>query len=324
MLDNWQAGGALREEAQRALTISAAGAVLVQNTINRIVQAITLRYLGVISTLEHRAGQGAAAYINRRTPGVTVGGGEWLPDTTDPTEEVGDYTQATFTYRTFVSRGKVTRKVQAIGRPFFDNLGNEMVMRLDDHIDGLESGYVIGNTAASANQVNGLLTLINAVSGQVVANTTANAGDGLRLAKLDEAIDKVKGDRSQFVIFASLKGRRLLNAALQAQQQFNDKTEIAGGFRVRTYDDIPIVTSTGIPDTLTWVGASAAITVFSGSTTTALIIVNQQYVYIEDLTPTSVLLLSRASSQYDQFDIFTDTTVVLANTKGGAILGGLA
>lgn len=320
----WANGGPLREEAQRAVTVAAAGTILVQNTVNRIIQALTLRYLGVISELDHRPGSGSQATINRRTPGVTVGGGEWLADTVEPTEETGDYSQATFVYRTYVSRGKVTRKMQAIGRVYADNLANEMMSRLEDHTDGLENGYVVGNFAANANQINGLLTLINAVAGQVVANTTANGGAPLVLARLDEALDKVKGVDADKIIFASLKGRRLVNAALQAQQVFNDKIEIRAGFRVRTYDDIPIVATTQMPDTLTWVGASAAITVFSGSTTTALIIVNRNYVWIEDLTPTSVLPLAKTSSQFDQFDIFTDTVVVLANTKGGAILGGLS
>lgn len=322
MNNMWSNPGAQREEMQRALTVSSAGSILVQAVINRVVQALTLRYFGIFSTLDHKPGMGPASYQNRRAPGTTSA--QWLADTTEPDEDSGTYTQASFTYRTIGSRGKVTRRLQAIGRSYADNMATEIVQRVDDLTDALESAAVVGNAAANANQINGLLTLINAVSGQVVANTTANAGDGLRLSKLDEAIDKVKGNNADKLIFASQKGSRLINNALQAQQQFVNMTEIAGGFRVRTYNDIPIVISTGIPDDMTWVGASTSITVFSGSTTTALIIVNKSHVWWEDLTPMSVLPLAKASSQYDQFDVFTDCCIPLANTKGGAILGGLA
>lgn len=312
--------GAHREEMQRSLTVSSAGSILVQALINRVVQSLTLRYHGVISTLDHRPGSGPAAYINRRAVGTTLA--QWVADTTEPDEDVGTYTQATFTYRTLVSRGKVTRKLQAIGRSYADNLASELLERVEDHTEILEEGLVSGNAAANANQINGLLTLINAVSAQVVANTTAAGGAALILGKLDQAIDAVRGNHSDLVIFASLKGRRILNAALQAQQRFNDKTDIAAGFRVMTYNDIPVVTTTKIGDALTW--ATSTITVFTGGSTTALVIVNRRTTWIEDLTPTSVLPLAKTTSQSDQFDVFTDTALVYANTLGGAILGGLS
>lgn len=322
-LTSWAgAAGSHREEMQRSLTVANAGSILVQTLINRVVQSLTLRYHGVISTLDHKPGSGPAAYINRRAVGTTLA--QWLADTTEPDEDIGVYTQATFTYRTLVSRGKVTRKLQAIGRSYADNLASEMMDRVEDHTEILEAGFVSGNFAADANQINGLLTLINAVSGQVVANTTATGGAALVLGKLDQTIDAVKGNQGELVIFASLKGRRILNAALQAQQRFNDSTEIAGGFRVLTYNGIPVVTSTKIGDALTWNGSDTKVTVFTGGSTTALIVVNRRTTYIEDLTPTSVLPLAKTSSQFDQFDVFTDTTLVYANTLGGAILGGLS
>lgn len=312
-----------REEAQRAITIATAGTILVQNVINRVVQALTLRYLGVWSTLDHKPGtNGAQATINRRAPGTTSG--QWLSDTTEPDEDTGTYTQTTFVYRTVVSRGKVTRKMQRNGQSYADVLGIEIMEKLDDHMSVLENGSVVGNTAASANQINGLLTLINAVSGQVVANTTATGGGPVILSKMDQAVDLVKGNDAEKVIFGSLNGRRKLNAALQAQQQFVNMTDIPAGFRVRSYDDIPIIPSTEIPDDLVWNGTDVKVTAFSGGSTTALIVVNRRYVWFEDQTPTSVLPLAKTTSQADSFDIFTDVALVHANTKGGSILGGIA
>lgn len=317
----WFNAGPQREELQRALTVATAGSVLVQNMINKVIQSLTLRYQGVWSTLKHVQGSGSAEIIDRRAPGTTSG--QWVDDTTEPDEDVGVYTQATFTFRTALSRSKVTRKLQATGRSFADALAKELLERLEDHVDVLESAAVTGDNAANAQQISGLLTLIGSVAGQVVANTTTNVGGPLVLAKLDEAIDKVKGNDSEKIIFASLKGRRLLNAALQAQQQFNDRTEIDAGFRVRTYDDIAIVATTGLPDTLVWNGTAARITAFTGGTTSALIIVNRNMVYFSDLTPTTAMPLARTTSQNEQFDIFTDTVLVYSNTLGGSILGGL-
>lgn len=314
--------GAHREEMQRAITVSSAGTILVQNMLNRVIQALTLRHIGIWSTLDHKPGTGSQSMINRRAPGTTDS--EWLSDTTEPTEDNGTYTQATFTYRTLVGRIKVTRKLSAIGRVYADNMANEVLYKLEDHVNMLETGSVTGNNSSNSAQINGLLTMINGVSGQVVSNTTATGGASLILSKLDEAIDKVRGGPEDKVIFGSLKGRRLLNAALQAQQQFNDTTEVQAGFRVRSYDSIPIIPSTSIPDDLVWNGTAGSITAFSGGSTTALIIVNRREVFYEDLTPTSILPLAKTTSQADQLDLFTDTVLVHANTKGAAILAGLS
>ena len=320
-VNTWGVSGPQREELQRALTVATAGSVLVQNMINKVIQSLTLRYIGIWSTLTHKPGKGSQATINRRSPGTTLA--QWVGDTTEPDEDTGTHAQAPFVYRTLISRARVTRMLQATGAEYGDALANEMSERLEDHVEEAESACAIGDNAANANQISGLLTLINSVSGQVVANTTANGGAALRLSKLDEAIDVVRGADNQKVIYASLKGRRLLNAALQAQQQFNDRVEIDAGFRVRTYDDIAIIPTTGLPDTLVWNGTDAKVTAFTGGTTSALIIVNRVTTWIEDLTPTSAMPLARTTSQSMTFDLFTDTVLVFANTKGGSILGGI-
>ncbi len=311
-----------RAALQRTLNSASQGSILLQPNVNKIVQQLSLRMLGVQSTLDRKPGSGQAAIINRRTPGTT--GGAWVADTDSGTEETGTYAQATFTYRTLLTKGTVTRKLQATGRTYGDVLAGEMVQKSEDFANLLESALIIGNSTADANQINGLLTLINAVSGQVVANSTLSAGSALVLSKLDEAIDKVRGagNKADLRIYGSQAGLRKLNAALQAQQQFVNMTEIAGGFRVKTYDGIPLVATTSMPDTLTWDGTN--VQVFSGAATTALVVVNTRYCWIEELTPMSVLPLAKTTSQNDAFEMFEDLCLVLANTKGASILGGIA
>ena len=234
-----------RDLIQRALNVSGAGSVLLQTFINRVVQSLTLRELGLQAVLDRKPGSGNAAYINRRTAGST--GGAWVADTDSSTEETGTYAQTSFTYRTLLTKGKVTRKLQATGRSYGDTLAEELAGKAGDFAELLEAGLITGDTNASSNQINGLLTLINNVSGQVIANSTA--GDDLVLAKLDETIDQVKGsdNPADLILLCSKIGSRKLNAALQSQQQFTNVVEIAAGFRVRTYDGIPIVKSTEMP-----------------------------------------------------------------------------
>lgn len=310
-----------REQIQRAISVSSAGAVLLQTNINRVVQQLTLRQFGLQAVLDRRPGSGNAAYINRRTAGSS--GGVWVADTDSASEESGTYAQTSFTYRTLLTKLRVTRKVQATARSYGDALATELMGKTEDYANAYEDGCVNGDSRF-ANQFSGALTLINAVSGQVVANSTLTTGGSLSLTKLDEAIDVVKGagNRSDLVIVASFQGARKLNAALQAQQQFINTTEIAAGFRVRTYDTIPIVISTQIGNSLTWSGSS--LTAFTGGSTTAFIILNRRYVWLEELTPMTVMPLAKTTSQYDEAEMFSDSALVFANNLGGSILGGIS
>jgi hypothetical protein len=316
-----------RQAFERAINVSTAGTILIQNYVNKIIQQLTLREFGALGTMDRRPGQGSQAIINRRSASTMTASNVWLADTGSVTETTGSYAQATFTYQTLVTRGKVTRKMRARGRSYVDILAEEMTWKLDDFNNSLESALFIGNVTAVSTQINGLLTQIGATSTQVVANTSVAAGDSLTLAKLDEAIDTVKGSagRSDLVIYASYTGARKLASALSSRQRFDDMVEIAAGFRVRTYDGIPIVVSTGMPNDLAWSGT--AITALSGETTnptTAFVVMNKRYNWIEELTPTTMMPLARDDSQYEQFDLFWDGVLVGANTLGAAILGGIS
>ena len=313
-----------RQAFQRAVTVASAGTNLVQQYVNRIIQQLVIREFGALGTLDKRPGSGSQAIINRRTAAAMTPANVWVNDTAALTESTGTYNQVSFNYQTLATRGRVTRKIRATGRSYIDVLAEEMVHKLDDFNNALEDALFVGDSAATAGQIDGMLTQVNAVAGQVVAQTTAALGDALTLAKLDETIDAVKGAgaRSDLVIYASFQGARKLNAALQAQQQFMNETEIAAGFRVRTYDGIPIVVSTGMPDDLTWDGTN--VTALSGAATTALAVVNKRYLWVEELTPATMMPLARDDSQFEQFDIFWDGAAVLGNTMGAALLAGIA
>lgn len=325
---NWAAlDPSRRERFERAINVAGAGTVLVQNYVNRIIQQLSIRELGALATLVRKPGSGSKAIVNRRTASTMTTSAVWVADTDSVSESTGNYSQAEFTYQTLATRGKVTRKMRARGRTYIDILAEEILQKSGDFDEKLEDGIFTGDSAAEADQIDGILTLVGAVSGQVVAQTTAVAGDDISLSKLDETIDAVKGagDRRDLVIYGSFKALRKLNAALDSRQRFNNMTEIAAGFRVRTYDDIPLVTTTGLPDDMVWDGS--AFTAFSGEVTnptTGLVVVNRRHLYLEELTKKTLMPLARDDSQYEQFDIFWDGAAVLHNTLGAAILGGIS
>ena len=97
--------------------------------------------------------------------------------------------------------------------------------------------------------------------------------------------------------------------------------EAPGGFRVPSYDGYPIITSTGLPDTLVWSGST--ITAFTGGATSAIVVVNRRYYDIEELTPMTVMPLARTTSQNESFELYVDLALVRRNRLGAALLGGL-
>lgn len=310
-----------RKRLERSLDVSGVGSVLMQPFIDRMVYDLSNYAPGPWTALDHRPGSGNAAYFNRRTPATTGGG--WIADTSDPDEETGTYAQQTFTYRTAGRRIKVTRKAQAVGRTYADVLAEEIEHAVPEFAEKvLDNAGIVGDNDASTYQPSGLITLIQGRSDAIVANTSSANGDDIVLESLDKAIDEVKGDNSRKLILCSRNGSRKINAALSTYRRHNDVTEIRGGFRVATYDDIPIVKCTQIPDTLAWSGTK--VTAFSGGSTTCIIVVNLDLVYWEDLTEMTMVPLARQSSSYDEFDMFVDTVLKYTNTHGGAILGGVA
>jgi hypothetical protein len=279
---------------------------------------------------------GDAEYINQRTAGTA--GAVWEDDLDAPVAEAGAYAQVSFSYKTAVTRGTVTRKLQATGRTYADVLALELSAKSEDFANALELGILQGQAGYAAGNLDtgdapkGFITLIfdklGANQGQIVAAGTTQP-NALTLADLDKAIDLVKGSaaRQDLVIVGSFAGLRQVNALLQADQVFNDVVEVAAGFRVKTYDGIPLVVSTAMPndclfDTTDGTDFKGA-TVTAASQSTMLMVLNKRYCYISELTPTTVLPLAKTTSQNDSFDMYWDGAPVLANTLGAAVVSNI-
>lgn len=322
-----------RQRFERAaeLTVANAGDKLLQKFINRTVQMLTLREFGLQSILDRRPGSGDAEYVNQRTAGTS--GGVWVSDSTSGAlaSEVGTYARKSFEYKTLLTRGKITRKLQATGRSYADILAMELAAKAEDFANQLEKGYLLGDTsgnlydgALAANVCNGFLTQIQGVNSFDLSQCVGQAQGPVNLKLLDQVIDLVKGasNRSDLAIIGSFAGIRQVNSVLQSTQRFNDMTEIAAGFRVRSYDGIPLIASTMMPNTIQD-NAAGMITNATGGGNTALMVINRRYCYASELTPMTVMPIAKSSSQFDEFDMFTDVAPVLGNTLGAALYTGI-
>ena len=176
-------------------------------------------------------------WIRKRTALPTA---EWRPDG-GPLPAVSDtaYGKVSKTVKYLYTRGEVTGPMQEAAGSVFNALASEVETHSASMIEKLSTDLVTATGAS--NDIQGMLY-------QISTDTSLNAGGGtqtetgtLSLAMIDEAIDLTDGTAD--IAITSKAVRRKLNSLLQAQQQFVDRTEVAAGFRVISYDDLPFVTS---------------------------------------------------------------------------------
>jgi len=309
--------------------IDAANPPLMQVEIDRMVEHLVEWQNPIRQNMPRKPGSGDGAYLNRRTPSATAhtgAGASFVNDTEEPSDAEGSYDQIKFPFKTILARGKVTRKLQAVGKTYGDILADEIEARSEEFKDTEDWCLINGNAddatlpfghPVNAKQFSGLDVLVP--STQRVLTTTASGGDDVTTELMDEVIDTCIGDPDMIV--CTKRTSRRLNALLQITQRFVEKTEVKGGFRLRTYDDIPIYKTLNALNTQTFDGTS--VSACTGSTTSSLYVIDTSKCYMEVLTETSTMPLAKTSSQFDQFDIFCDEVMVLRNYLYCAILIGI-
>lgn len=260
--------------------------------------------------LSRRPGTGEGYVARQRTAGTTLA--QSVNDTDTFDESTGTYDEVNFPYRTIGTQGKVTRRVQKTGRLFSDLLADEMAAKAMDVRDREEYRTIWGNTPTiNSKEILGLNYHMVNHTGQIVGSTVTGS---LLLSRMDEVLDKVvTGNPS--VILTSRAGSRKINASLQAQQRFVDRIEVPGGFKVASYNDVPIIKSTNIPDTLTMT-SGGTISSLSGGTFTCLFVVDLAQTFMSVLTELTMMPLARRSSQFVEFDIFEDIALVNRDFRG--------
>lgn len=293
------------EELKKALNVAGAGATLQQPLVDKVLQELIEVNNPLRQNMPRKSGSGSAWILNQRSARGTA---QFVDDTEEPSEQQGTYGQKSFTYKTVIQRGKVTRKLQAIGQTLIDIEANEIESALQSVRDREEDALINGDSAAFPKQFDGLRKLCAA--GQVV--TAGINGAALTLSLLDEAIDLNRGMANMLIM--SKKMNRKLNALLQAQQRFVDTMEVKGGFRVQVYNGIPIFRSNAISDAQTQGTSSLASDIYVADTTG---------VWVGELTPVKMQRLAMKSSQYSEFDVYEDIAAVLGNDLKLSRLAGV-
>lgn len=300
-------------DIKKALGTDDAGNVLVQPEIDKTIQALVEYKNPLRVNIPRKPGSGSHYYVNRRTAGSTPA--EFVSDTDSITEDTGSYARTSFEFKTIATKGRVTRKMQAIGRSYVDVLASEMEEKARDFKDYEEWALFYGNSSSSSKQFDGLDELVT----QTVATTDQSGGDALTLEKLDEAIDTCAGEPDMLIM--SKRTRRQLNSLLQAQQRFVDSIEVKGGFQVMSYNNIPVFVSTRVNNTQSFDGSS--VTGQTGGDCSTIYALESDYCFVSELTPITVEPLAKSTSQYDQFDIYSDEALVLTNTLHACRLIGI-
>ena len=295
-------------ELKKALDVAAAGDILLQPEIDKVIRSLILVNTPLRNNIPRRPGSGKQWTLNRRT---VAPGTQWVNDTEEPAEDESTYTQNDFIFRTIQARGKVTRKLQATGQTFADIKAEEINAALDSVRDDEEFALINGDNSTNAKQPDGLRKLI---PGSQVVTIDDGGGNGgvLTLDKIDEAIDLCDGMPN--MIIASKRTRRQLNGLLQASQRFVDKVEVNGGFRVATYSDIPIFFSQHISDAQTQGTSDIASDLF---------IIDLTEFWVGVLTELHMEVLAKTSSQFDKFDILEDEVFVTGKTTYHARIAGI-
>lgn len=294
------------EQLKKALTMASAGAALQQPLVDQVLQELIEVNNPLRQNLPRKPGSGSDWILNQRT--ARGAGGSFVDDTDEPTETQASYVQKKFPYKTVIQRGKVTRKLVAVGKSLLDIEAEEVNNALQAVRDAEEDALINGNSATNPKQFEGLRRLIPA--GQtIVAGVN---GAALSLDLMDALLDQNRGNPNMLIM--SKKANRKLNALLQAQQRFVDTMEVKGGFRVQVYNGIPIFRSIFVSDTQTQ-GTS--------NNTTDILSLDTSAVWVGELTPLKMARLAQKSSQFSEFDIYEDITLVLANDIKASRLAGV-
>jgi len=294
------------EQLKKALDMASAGGALQQPVIDKVLQELIEVNNPLRVNLPRKPGSGSAWILNQRTSRGSGAG--FVNDTEEPGENQGTYLQKSFPYKTILDRRKVTRKLQAVGKTLLDIEAEEVENGLQNVRDSEENALINGDAAANPKQFDGLRKLVP------VGQTTIAGANGapLTLELMDAVLDLNRGNPNMIVM--SKKANRKLNALLQAQQRFVDTMEVKGGFRVQTYNGIPIYRSIWISDSQAQGTASNCTDIF---------VLDTSSVWIGELTPLRMERLASKSSQGTEFDIYEDISLVLANDLKVSRLAGV-
>lgn len=228
------------EEIEKALTTATGSGALFDDVRDRVIaEELDKRHV-FWANIRKQPGKGNNFLFSRKTDRPTA---EMVSETGQATASDASYASASFEYKITSALGGVSRKAQLAGADFIDLLQQAMRDEMDAWVDLAETQTVTGD--GTGDNVSGINTQTTA--GQTIE--VATNGGPVTLDLLDRSIDlaKTKNARLKWGL-TSDRVRREINALLQAQQRFVDKIKVNGGFRVLSYDDLPLLDSKAVVD----------------------------------------------------------------------------
>lgn len=196
----------------------------------------------VYNTAVTRIPWAASIYaIRKRTSNPTA---TWSADGASmPAATKARHTKKTMAMSYLYTAGEVTGPaVKAAG-----SLINAMQMDIEAHsraiVEELSENIVtgVGTSDDLEGMVYQLVTNADFNAGSAGIDVSGRADPTITLEMLDEAIDNSRGQVD--LIITSPYVSRTINGLLQTYQRFPESVEVNGGFRVRSYEGRPILTT---------------------------------------------------------------------------------
>lgn len=229
----------------KALSTLNTGAYLIPEVVEPAIRDYIGKEPRLLNLVNHVPWATNTYFVRKRQSQPTV---TWSTDGAAlPAAQNSTYTKVSKSVKYVYARGEVTGPEQKAAGSLYD----AMALEVEAHSRALAmnlSNRIAAGTGAS-DEIEGIIHQISTENSMNALDSDATGNHGganqvestaLTLAMLDEAIDAAEGEAD--LIVTSRPVRRKINSLLQAQQQFTDRVEVAAGFRVLTYDGLPIVT----------------------------------------------------------------------------------
>lgn len=235
----------MAEELRKALLTTAvgSGSALVPEDLEPALIEYLYKVSPLTRLLKVKAANGATHEYNKRT-GVPA---SWFEgELTSTTQATSSYERATVQLKILRTGGGVSGFAQAATREFINALESEITGSVEGFADLVEFGTLWGSASADTYQFSGLDTFVQ-------ADTTARADNVfdvngvITLTDLDNMLNAAEGFREvqrDPKVFIASRGMISKISGLQTKILRNvNEIEYEGGFRMRTYMDIPLLPS---------------------------------------------------------------------------------
>lgn len=157
-----------------------------------------------------------------------------------PAAQNSTFVERAIPLKSIYTRGEVSGQLIAAARSFIDPLQLEVRNHTIGMINTLETTMVIGDATARPNEFDGLDKWITNEVYATDDGTDTGADQPLVLAHLEQLLDAPRYSDIDLLFMNDITRRRLWSV-VQPQIRFLGTTEIDGGFKVRSYNDLPII-----------------------------------------------------------------------------------